>query len=157
MTDIASFSALTAADATNQLQSKGLDALGLTVPAFGTQWSSAAATADDTTLHLSVTDPRARSPARSALDPSPVTLAELSGDPITSASGVLTMHPEAVHRLETLVRLRYGALQRPLPVAMVVHGATIPADPRLMSWFRGRRGPRRRRQPRHHVPRPARV
>ena len=66
-----------------------------------------------------------------------MTLAEVTGDPISSPSGVLRLHPEAVHRLETLVRRRYGALQRPVPVAMVVHGVTIPAGTQLMSWFRG--------------------
>ena len=137
MSEIASFSVLTAADAANQLQSKGFDALGLTVPAFGKVWSSAAATCDDDTLHLSVTSPSAPFTGTFRLEPKPVTLSELSGAPITSPSGVLTMHPEAVHRFETLVRLRYGALQRPLPVAMVVHGVTIPAGPRLTSWFRG--------------------
>jgi hypothetical protein len=137
MCEIASFSVLTPADAANQLQSKGLDALGLTVPAFGKVWSGAAATCDDTTLQLSVTSPRAPFTGTFRLEPKPVTLSALSGAPITTASGVLTMHPEAVHRLETLVRLRYGALQRPLPVAMVVHGVTIPAGTQLMSWFRG--------------------
>ena len=106
MSEITSFSALTPADAGNQLQSKGFDALGLTVPAFGTQWSSAAATPDDTTLHLTVTNPRAPFTGTFRLEPAPVTLSEVSGDPITAAAGVLTLHPEAVHRLETLVRLR---------------------------------------------------
>ena len=116
VSEIASFSVLTAADAANQLQSRGLDALGLTVPGFGTQWSTASTTVDDPTLHLSVTGPRAPFTGTFRFELEPVTLAELSGDPITSPCGVLTMHPEAVHRLETLVRQRYGVLQRPVPV-----------------------------------------
>ncbi|WP_105970021.1 phospholipase D-like domain-containing protein [Streptomyces geranii] len=137
MSDITSVTVLTAADAANQLQSKGFDALGLTVPAFGTQWSTAGTTADDTTLRLSVTGPRAPFTGTFRLETSPVTLAAVTGDPISSPAGVLRLHPEAVHRLETLVRLRYGGLQRPVPVAMVVHGVTIPAGPQLVSWFRG--------------------
>lgn len=137
MSEITSVTVLTAADAANQLQSKGFDALGLTVPAFGTQWSTAAATADDTTLRLSVTAPRAPFTGTFRLEPSPVTLAAVDGSPITSASGVLRLHPEAAHRLEALVRVRYGALQRPVPVAMVVHGVAVPAGTQLMSWFRG--------------------
>jgi hypothetical protein len=137
VSEITSVTVLTAADAANQLQSKGFDTLGLTVPAFGTQWSTAAATADDATLHLSVTGPRAPFTGTFRLESSPVTLAAVDGSPITSPSGVLRLHPEAVHRLEALVRLRYGALQRPVPVAMVVHGVTVPAGPQLMSWFRG--------------------
>jgi hypothetical protein len=137
MSDITSFTVLTAADAANQLQSKGFDALGLTMPAFGTQWSSAAATADDTTLRLSVTNPRAPFTGTFRLEASPVTLSALSGDPITSPAGVLRMHPEAVHRFEALVRLRYGVVARPLPVAMAVHGVTLPPGTQLMSWFRG--------------------
>ena len=119
MSDITSVTVLTAADAANQLQSKGLDALGLTMPAFGTLWSTATTTADDSTLRLAVTDPRAPFTGTFHLEASPVTLASVSGDPITSPAGVLRLHPEAVHRLESVVRPRYGALQRPVPVAMV--------------------------------------
>jgi hypothetical protein len=136
VSEITSVTVLTAADAANQLQSKGFDALGLTVPAFGTQWSTATTTADDTTLRLSVTNPRAPFTGTFRLESSPVTLAAVDGNPITSPSGVLRLHPEAVHRLETLVRLRYGALQRPVPVAMAVHGVTV-TGPQVMSWFRG--------------------
>lgn len=136
MSEITSVTVLTAADAANQLQSKGFDALGLTVPAFGTQWSTATTTADNATLRLSVTNPRAPFTGTFRLESSPVTLAAVDGTPITSAAGVLRLHPEAVHRLETLVRLRYGALQRPVPVAMAVHGVTV-TGPQLMSWFRG--------------------
>ena len=136
MSEITSVTVLTSADAASQLQSKGLDALGLTVPAFATLWSAASTTADDATLHLSVTDPHAPFTGTFRLETSPVTLADVSGDPITSPSGVLRLHPEAVHRLESIVRLRYGALQRPVPVAMAVQGVTIPAGPQLMSWFR---------------------
>src|SRR5262249_25076515 len=137
VSEITSVTVLTAADAANQLQSKGCDALGLTAPASGTRWSTAAATADNATLHLSVTAPRAPFTGTFRLESSPVTLAAVDGSPITSPSGVLRLHPEAVHRMETLVRLRYAALQRPVPVAMVVHGVTVPAGPQLMSWFRG--------------------
>ncbi len=137
VSEITSMTVLTAADAANQLQSKGLDALGLTMPAFASLWSTGSTTADDTTLHLSLTSPRAPFTGTFRLEASPVTLAGVNGDPITTPSGVLRLHPEAVHRLESLVRERYTVLQRPVPVAMVVHGVTIPAGPQLMSWFRG--------------------
>jgi hypothetical protein len=137
VSEIASISVLTPSDVANQLQSKGLDALGLTVPAIGTIWSTAAATVNDATLRASLTSPHAPFTGSFRIEAAPVTFAAVSGDPITTAAGVLTLHPEAVHRLETLVRTRLGALQRPIPVAMLVHGVTVPATPEPMSWFRG--------------------
>ncbi len=51
---------------------------------------------------------------------------------------MLTLHPEAIHRLEALVRARLGGLDRPVPVAMLVHDIPAPgAGAGVMAWFRG--------------------
>jgi len=138
MSEIARTTVLTANDVANQIQSKGLDALGLTVPTLGTIWSDAAPGAlDDATLRLSLSSVRAPFTGTFRYEPSPSPFSAVDGTPLAGPVGVLTLHPEAVHRLETLVRTRLGALQRPLPVAMVVHGLTIPNPVPAMGWFRG--------------------
>jgi hypothetical protein len=141
MTIITSTTVLTANDVAGQVNSKGLDALGLTVPAFGTVWSDSSApspTVDPATLRLTINGLTAPFTCTYVVVAHPYTYAGLSGAPITTAAGVLALHPEAIHRLETSVRSRLGAaaVGRPLPVAMLVHGLTAPAHP-LMSWFRG--------------------
>ena len=142
MTVIASTTVLTSNDVANQLNSKGLDALGLTAPALGTIWSgdsSPSPSVDAATLRLTISGLTAPFTGTYEQVAHPVTYAAPSGAPVTTAAGVLALHPEAVHRLQSLVRTRLGAaaaVGRPLPVAMLVHGITVPANP-LMSWFRG--------------------
>jgi hypothetical protein len=130
---------LTPADAGNQLQTEGLDALGLVVPNLSSGWADAdpvAADVDDAQLQLTLTSPRA--PFRGVLEiqSTPAAYADVNGAPITSAAAVLKLHPEGARRLAGLVAARLGApLQRPVPTAMLVHGVTVPASPQPMDWF----------------------
>ncbi|GAA1996082.1 hypothetical protein [Microbacterium pumilum] len=128
---------LTPADVTNQVNANGLDVLGVTVPALSMTWQSATPGApDETTLRLTLdSTPVAPFTGIYEVVAAPVRYSGPSGDPITAAAGILALHPEAIHRLEALVRTRLGSLDRPIPVAMLIHGATPPAQP-LMSWFR---------------------
>jgi len=141
MTVITSTTVLTANDVAGQVNSKGLDALGLTVPALGTVWSDGSApslSVDAATLRLTIDGLTAPFTGTYVVVADAYTYAGPSGAPVTTAAGVLALHPEAVHRLETSVRTRLGAaaVGRPVPAAMLVHGPAAPAHP-LMSWFRG--------------------
>jgi hypothetical protein len=128
---------LTPADAGNQLQSKGLDVLGLTIPALSKAWSaSAVGTADDAALTLGVTSPLApfKGTLRVLTDQS--AYSDVAGAVITGTVAVLELHPEARHRLQALVTQRLGGtLNRPVPVAMLVHGVPAPSTPQPMSWL----------------------
>lgn len=134
---IANQQVLTPNDVRNQVNANGLDVLGLTVPALSMRWQASTPSApDDTTLRLPLTNlPVAPFTGTYEVVAAPVRYAAPSGDPFTAPAGILALHPEALHRLETLVRTRLGSLDRPVPVAMLVHGATPPARP-LMSWLR---------------------
>lgn len=130
---------LTPTDAANQLQAEGLDALGLTVPNLSSGWADATPAAgdlDNAALRLTLTNPRA--PFRGVLEISaaPSVWSDVSGAPLTQPAAVLKLHPEAARRLAALVASRLGApLQRPVPVAMLVHGVTVPGTPQPMDWF----------------------
>ncbi len=134
---IATQQVLTPADVSEQINEHGLDVLGITVPALSMTWqSSTPAAPDDSTLRLTLNNvPVAPFTGTYEVVASPVRYSSVSGDPISTSAGILSLHPEAIHRLETLVRTRLGALDRPVPVAMLVHGATPPGQP-LMHWFR---------------------
>ena len=128
---------LTPADAGNQLQSKGLDALGLTIPALSSAWSaSVVGPADDPALRLSVTSPLAPFKGTLRIITNPTGYCDVAGDLVTGTVAALELHPEARHRLQALITGRLGGtLNRPVPVAMLVHGVTAPATPQPMSWF----------------------
>ena len=128
---------LTPADAGNQLQSKGLDALGLTIPALSSAWSaSAVGPADDPALRLSVTSPLAPFKGTLRIVTNPTGYRDVAGDLVTGTVAALELHPEARHRLQALISGRLGGtLNRPVPVAMLVHGVTAPSTPQPMSWF----------------------
>jgi hypothetical protein len=134
---IASQQVLTPADVSDQVNAHGLDVLGITVPALSMTWQSTTPAApDDSSLRLTLSNfPVAPFTGTYEVVAVPARYASVSGEPITTPAGILSLHPEAVHRLETLVRTRLGVLDRPVPVAMLVHGATPPAQP-LMQWFR---------------------
>ena len=134
---IASQQVLTPADVSEQVNEHGLDVLGITVPALSMTWqASTPAAPDDTTLRLTLSDvPVAPFTGTWEVVAAPVRYSTPAGEPVSTPAAVLAMHPEAIHRLETLVRTRLGSLDRPVPVAMLVHGATPPAQP-LMHWFR---------------------
>lgn len=137
MTVIASTSVLTPADVAGQVSTHGLDVHGLTAPVLARVWASATPGAlDEATLRLSLTAVSAPFTGTYEVQATPVTYAALDGSPITAPAGVLRLHPEAVHRLETMVRARLGSLDRPVPVAMLVHGVVVPGTPAPMDWFR---------------------
>lgn len=130
---------LTANDAANQLQTEGLDALGLAVPNLSSGWADAdpaAGDVDNANLRLTLTNPRA--PFRGVLEitATPSQWSDVTGAPLTQPAAVFKLHPEAARRLAVLVAARLGApLQRPVPVAMLVHGVTVPATPQTVAWF----------------------
>lgn len=129
---------LTPADAGNQLQTNGLDALGLTIPALSTAWSaSSVGPVDDDALTLTVASPLAPFKGTLRRVASPSTYSQVTGAPITTPCDVLTLHPSAAQRLATLLATRLGgALDRPHPVALLVHGVPAPpATPQPMQWL----------------------
>jgi hypothetical protein len=135
---IASVQVLTPNDVTNQVNADGLSVLGLAAPMLSMTWAPttpSAAAVNDTTLRITLPTLRAPFTGTYELMAVPTRFSGPSGDPVTTAAGVLALHPEAVHRLETLGRTRLGTLNRPVPVAMLVHGVSLPPKP-LMSWFR---------------------
>ncbi|MEO5653406.1 MAG: hypothetical protein ABIN79_04425 [Marmoricola sp.] len=145
-TQIASTTVLTSNDVANQLTAagtagtpRGIDALGLVVPALGTVWGSSTpgvGDVDATTLRLALIAVRA--PFTGTWEPTaaPVTCSSPDGAPIPTPAGVLALHPEALHRLETLVRTRLGSLDRPVPAKMLVHGVP-PTTGQTAEWLRG--------------------
>ena len=132
--------ALTPGDAANQLQSKGLDALGLAAPSLALAWATATPVAADhsaATLRLTLSGLRAPFKAPLQFLAQAPTYSTVSGEPVNGPVAVLRMLPEAARRLARLLESRLGApLLRPVPVAMVVHGATPPAGPpQPINWF----------------------
>lgn len=130
---------LTPGDAANQLQSRNLDALGLSVPALSTVWSGttpAGGSYDATTLRLTLNNPLAPFKAPLSLLSQAPQYSDVAGMPITGPVGVLRLLPEAARRLSRLMDSRLGLPQiRPVPVAMVIHGITMPATPQPINWF----------------------
>src|SRR5262249_53759445 len=120
---------LTSANAANILQSKGLDALGLTMPNLSPIWSPNAPGAyDQNALTLSLTGPSARFRAiREFTTDAPVLYSGPDGTPLPGPAAVLRLHPEAARRLTHLVEARLGATPAifPVPVAAVVRGMTV--------------------------------
>lgn len=131
---------LTPADAGNQLQTNGLDALGLSVPSLSSGWADAdpgAADVDDDALRLTLTNPRAPFAGVLQVLAVPSAYSDLAGTPLSQPAAVLRLHPEAARRLAALFAARLGApLQRPVPVAMLVHGVSVPATPQPLNWRR---------------------
>jgi hypothetical protein len=131
---------LTAADAANQLQANQLDALGLVAPNLSSAWSTVAplaANVDAANLRLTLNAPLApfRGPLRFMATPS--AYSDVAGNAINTPAAVLTLHPEASHRLAKLLEVRLGApLTRPVPVAMLVHGVTLPTPIPAINWYR---------------------
>ena len=131
---------LTPADAGNQLQTEGLDALGLSVPSLSSGWADAdpgAADVDDDALRLTLTNPRAPFSGVLQVLAVPSAYSDVAGTPLSQPAAVLRLHPEAARRLAALFAARLGApLQRPVPVAMLVHGVAVPATPQPLNWRR---------------------
>ena len=112
--------ALTPGDAANQLQSHGLDALGLVAPSLALAWAGATPVAGDynaAALRLSLAGLRAPFKAPLQLFAQAPIYSTVSGDAITGPVAVLRLLPEAARRLAKLVESRLGApLLRPVPV-----------------------------------------
>lgn len=133
---IAAFTVLTGNDVANQVSANGLGVLGVSAPMLSLAWSSAnAGTLDDTTLQLPLTNILAPFTGIWEVQQSPVRYSGPDGQPYTSSAGVLALHPEAVHRLESLVTTRLDSLNRPVAVAMLVHGVAVPSG-QVMQWYR---------------------
>ncbi|MEB3359849.1 MAG: hypothetical protein VKK04_24195 [Synechococcales bacterium] len=130
---------LTPTDAANELQSEGLDALGLTVPTLSPAWATATPSAgnyDAANLSLTVTGVRAPFRGILTFDSTPTRWSGVAGTPLTGPIAVLQLHPEAAQRLETLVAARFGTPQiRPVPVAMVMRDFTPPAPLPVPNWY----------------------
>lgn len=130
---------LTPAGAANELGARGLEAFGLTVPALSPVWAGNSPGAGDLaadTLRLSLNQPRAPFRGIRSFTTTPSAFSGPDGTPFAGATLVLALHPEAARRLERLAEVRYGApRQRSVPVAMLVHGATMPAPAKAPEWF----------------------
>jgi hypothetical protein len=129
---------LTPADAANQLQAKGLDALGLVIPNLASAWGDdIAASYDQASLRLTVTSPRAAFRAPLRFEAQPTVWSDVSGAPVAGPVAALVLHPEAARRLASLLAWRLGSQPqvRPVPVAMLVHGISMPTTPQPVDWF----------------------
>ena len=130
---------LTPADAASQLQSKGLDALGLVVPNLSSGWADStpgAGDVDAAALRLTLDGPRAPFKAPLRIEASPTIWSDVAGAPVAGPVAALVLHPEAARRLAKLVETRLGApLIRPVPIAMVVHGVPAPVTPAAIDWY----------------------
>jgi hypothetical protein len=124
---------LTASDAGSQLQSKGLDALGLTMPALATGWaSSTPAIGDIDADAMTISLDAVRAPFQGLVhrEALPVFWCEVDGSPVTGPVAVLRLHPDAALKLDDLVGFALGRpVVRPVPVAMVVRGVPAPPAP----------------------------
>jgi hypothetical protein len=129
---------LTPAGAANTLQSKGLDALGLTVPNLSPIWSPNAPGAyDQNTMTLQLTGLSAPFRAIREFVDAPVLFSGPDGKPLPGPAATLRLHPEAARRLVRLVEARLGASPAvyPVPVAAVVRGMAVPAPVPVPEWY----------------------
>ena len=130
---------LTPAGAANELQARGLDALGLAAPALSPVWAGsnpAAGDLDEAALTLTLSAPRAPFRAVRSFAASPSVWSGVDGAPLSGPALVLALHPEAARRLERLAEARYGTPRvRPVPVAMLVRGFALPASVPAPAWF----------------------
>ncbi|MBD2103994.1 hypothetical protein [Leptolyngbya sp. FACHB-261] len=131
---------LTPTGAANELQSEGLDALGLTVPTLSPAWATATPVAasdyDADNLTLNLTGVRAPFRAIRTFVSAPTIWSGADGASLSGPVAVLRLHPEAARRLERLVAVRYGApVIRPVPVAIIIRGITLPAPVPVPEWY----------------------
>src|SRR4051812_33840256 len=129
---------LTPAGAANDLQTHGIDALGLTAPNLSPVWATAAPGAyDPAALSLQVTGLRAPFRAIREFTAAPSAYAGPNGMPLTGPAAVLRLHPEAARRLSRLVETRLGAAPaiHPVPVALGVRGFALPNPIPVPEWY----------------------
>jgi len=123
---------LTQAGAGNDLQADNLDALGLTTPAISPTWAGTNPAQGDVDLaQMTIQLNNAMAPWRCVVEylAAPVDFAGVSGQSLGGPALVARLHPEAARRLERSVALRHGSTARPVPVAMVLRLAALPAGP----------------------------
>ena len=121
---------LTPNRAANNLQAQGLDALGLAGPSLSPMWAGSNAVAADydaAALTLRLTNPRAAWRGIADWQAAPALFSDPTGMPLTGQALVLTLHPQAVQRLQAEIDLRTNSTVYPVPTAMVVRGLTPPA------------------------------
>ena len=140
MVDLLTQTVLTPNGAANELQSTGLDALGLTIPNLSPVWAASTPVAsayDSSALTLQVTGLKA--PFRSIREflARPTLYSGLDGRPLPGPAAVLRLHPEAARRLGRLVDNRLGTSPaiHPVPVALVARGITMPDPVDVPEWF----------------------
>lgn len=121
---------LTQNSASNDLQSKGLQALGLAAPVLSPNWAASDPTQadyDEATLSIKLTDPRAVFLGVATWMTDASSFSDVQGKALTGTVLALRLHPEAARRLQVAIDLRTGSNVYPIPVAMVVRGLTAPA------------------------------
>lgn len=128
---------MTPAGAANDLQSHGLDALGLAAPNLSPVWSSnPPGVYSQGQLTLQMTNVRAPFRGIREFAATPTFWSGVDGMPVAGPVAVFRLHPEAARRLAVLAQSRYGTpLLRPVPVAMVVRGITLPATIPVPEWY----------------------
>ena len=123
---------MTTSSAESRLEDSGLRALGVTSPFLAASWDGGDPTFDAAGLrlvaHTSVLAPFQG--LRRQLDELAVLgCSEASGVTISGAGTAFSLHPQAAHRLDTLVDRVLGtaaASIRPIPHTVVVRGVTGP-------------------------------
>ncbi|MFC3726161.1 hypothetical protein [Neoaquamicrobium sediminum] len=121
---------LTANSAANDLQARGLEAMGLAAPALSPLWAGsnpAQGDYDPTALTLRLASPRAPFMGIATWLAAPAIYSDVSGQSVTGPAFALTLHPEAARRLQVLVDLRTGSNVYPVPVAMLLRGIAPPS------------------------------
>ncbi|MET3770014.1 hypothetical protein ABIB15_002718 [Marisediminicola sp. UYEF4] len=122
---------LTPADIASRLQSDGLDALGLAMPALATAWAGTAPTlgdVDENAMTIALTGARAPFQGIIQYEGTTVSCSGPNGAPLTGPVQILRLHPEAALKLDALAGSVLGsAVIRPTPVAMVIRGVAVPA------------------------------
>jgi hypothetical protein len=121
---------LTPNSAANNLQAQGLDALGLAGPSLSPMWAGSNAVAadyDPAALTLRLTNPRAAWRGIADWQAAPALFSDPTGMPLTGQALVLTLHPQAVQRLQAEIDLRTNSTVYSVPTAMVVRGLAPPA------------------------------
>lgn len=123
---------LTQAGAANDLQADALDALGVSTPAISPTWAGTSPAQGDVDLNaMTIQLTSAMAPWRAAVEyvTAPTAFSDPSGASLTGPALVIRLHPEAARRLERSIAVRHNSTARPVPVAMVLRVAALPAGP----------------------------
>lgn len=121
---------LTPNSAANDLRARGIDSLGLASPSLSPMWAGSNAAAGDynaSALTLQLSSPRAAFRGIATWWTQPVGFSDTNGNALAGPALVVTLHPEAVHRLQAEIDLRTNSTVYSVPVAMLVRNAAPPA------------------------------